>query len=330
MKFSSFNYKLPKEFIAQKPAKPRDACRLIVLKGNKILHKKFYNITDFLKAGDVLVLNKSKVMPARLRGKKLTGAKAEFIVVNKTRKGYECRIKSKRLKIGNEFIFRNNLKAKVTGKHNDTFIVKFNKPNLSNLLSKIGELPTPPYIKQKVKDKDYQTIYADTLGSFAAPTAGLHFTKTLLNKIKNKGVKLAFITLHIDISTFLPIRTENFSSYKTGKEFFHIDKKNANVINNCKNKIIAVGTTTLKALESSCKNRKIIPKKGYSDLFIYPSYKFKTKVKALITNFHLPSSSLLLLTSAFAGKNRLLKAYKEAIKKRYRFYSLGDGMIIFK
>ncbi|MAG08476.1 tRNA preQ1(34) S-adenosylmethionine ribosyltransferase-isomerase QueA [Candidatus Woesearchaeota archaeon] len=335
MNLSSFNYKLPKELIAQTPSRPKDSCNLMVLKGSKTLHKKFYNILDLLEPGDVLVLNKSKVIPARLKGKKTTGTKAEFIITNKTKQGfYECSIKSKRLKIGNEFIFSNNLKAKLISENTPTtFLVKFNNPNLNTLLKKIGELPTPPYIKQKVKPQDYQTIYASAPGSFAAPTAGLHFTKKLLKKIKDKGVKLAFITLHIDISTFLPISEQDITKHKTGKECFHITKTAADTINSCKpaNKIIAVGTTTLKALESSSyKKGKLLPKKDCSELFIYPSYKFKSKVSALITNFHLPKSSLLLLTSAFAGTKRLLKAYKTAVKKKYRFYSLGDGMIIFK
>ena len=334
MNLSSFNYTLPQQLIAQKPSKPRDSCNLMVLKGSKTLHKEFYDIIDFLEPGDVLVLNKSKVIPARLRGKKTTGTKVEFIITNKVKPNlYECSIKSKRLKIGNEFIFKNNLKAKIISENNNnTFLVKFNNPNLNSLLKKIGELPTPPYIKEKVKDEDYQTVYASDSGSFAAPTAGLHFTKSLLSKIKKKGVKIAFITLHIDISTFLPINEQDITKHKTGKECFHITKTAADTINSCKtgNKIIAVGTTTLKALESSCQRGKIISQKGCSELFIYPSYKFKSKVSALITNFHLPKSSLLLLTSAFAGKNRLLKAYSQAVKKKYRFYSLGDGMMIFK
>jgi S-adenosylmethionine:tRNA ribosyltransferase-isomerase len=335
MNLSSFNYNLPKELIAQALTKPRDSCNLMVIKGNKVLHKKFYNILDLLNPGDVLVLNKSKVLPARLTGKKTTGTKAEFIITNKIKPDlYECSIKSKRLKIGNKFIFKNNLKAKIISENTSTtFLVKFNNPNLNNLLKKIGELPTPPYIKQKVKPQDYQTIYASTPGSFAAPTAGLHFTKKLIKKIKDKGIKLAFITLHIDISTFLPITEEDITKHKTGKECFHITKTAADTINSCKpsNKIIAVGTTTLKALESSSyKDGKLLPQKGCSELFIYPSHKFKSKVSALITNFHLPKSSLLLLTSAFAGKKRLLSAYNQAVKKNYRFYSLGDGMIIFK
>lgn len=333
MKISEFDYILPKEFIAQHPAEPRSSSKLMILDKDKIEHKRFSDIVDYLEKDDVLVINITKVEPLKLIGKKSTGGKAEIFISKKIKgRTFESRIKTSNPKIGNIFLFKNNLIAEIIGKKEDVFILKFNKEISKKILKDVGEMPLPPYIKEKLSDKkQYQTIYAKKSGSIAAPTAGFHFTEELLNKIKNKGVKIANVCLHISFSTFLPVREENLENHKMDREYFEISKKDADIINNCKGRLFVVGTTSLKTLESACnENGKIISQKNYSNLFIYPGYKFKSKASALITNFHLPKSTLLLLVCAFAGKERIFNAYKIAIKNKYRFYSFGDGMMIFK
>ena len=322
LNLEEYNYHLPQELIAQSAFHPRDYCKLIILKEEKIEHKIFHEIIDYLEKGDVLVLNETKVQHCKISGKKETGGEVELILVrNLGDNDYETRIKGRGLREGVKFFFKNN-SAIITKREEDIFYVKFDK----DLKSEDLELLTPPYIKNKVPEEDYQTVFAKIPGSLAAPTAGLHFTPELLKKIEKKGVKIAKVQLDISFETFLPIRDVN--NHKTGREYFTVDEKNAAIINS--GKIIAVGTTTVKCLESCCwENGKILPSKGMSEIFIQPGYRFKAPLKAMFTNFHLPKSSLLLLTSAFAGKERLLKAYEEAVRKNYRFFSLGDAMLIF-
>ena len=323
MQLSDFDYHLPKELIAQSGFEPRDSSKLMIL-NDEIEHKRFYNIVNYLEEGDVVVLNDSKVVPARIIGKKETGGKVEVLIIRRINEDYECLVKGKNIKEGTKLFFK-NVSGVVKNKKGFKYLIGFNKEiNLQSM----GEMPTPPYIKEKLLDqKRYNTVYAKKNGSVAAPTAGLHFTKNLIQKIKNKGVKIAYITLHVGVGTFLPVRTEKIEEHKMEKEYFKINKKNVEIINNAK-KVVAVGTTVVRALESSCKDSKIIPKEGWTDLFIYPGCKFKSKISYLLTNFHLPKSTLFLLVCAFAGRERIFKAYKNAIENSYRFYSFGDAMII--
>ncbi len=321
MNLSQYNYNLPEELIAQKAHHPRDYCKLLVLR-DKVLHKKFYEIIDFLEAGDVLVINETKVKRCKLMGNKETGSPVEVTLVKRLEDNvYETRIKGKP-RVGRELIFE-NLTGKIIKQEGDAFFVKFDR----EIKEDECELLTPPYIKETIPEEDYQTTYAKIPGSLAAPTAGLHFTPKLLKKIEEKGIRIARIQLDISFSTFLPIR--DFENHSTGKEYFCLDEKNAEIINS--GNIIAVGTTVVKCLEScNWENNKIIPTEGISEIFIKPGHQFKANIKAMLTNFHLPQSSLLLLTSAYAGRERLLAAYEKAVKNKYRFFSLGDGMLIIK
>ncbi|MBW2963388.1 tRNA preQ1(34) S-adenosylmethionine ribosyltransferase-isomerase QueA [Candidatus Woesearchaeota archaeon] len=321
VRLEDYDYDLPKEMIAQEVFRPRDHCKLLVLRDG-IEHKKFFEVVDYFDEGDVLVLNETKVSAAKLVGQKSTGGKVEVILTGEKDGVYEGRIKGSKIKEGTELVF-GDLKGVVVKRDNDIFFIKFdNKLDKKNLI-----VPTPPYVKKEVPEEDYQTVYAKEEGSLAAPTAGLHFTEELLEKIKAKGVKIAKIKLDISYETFLPVR--DIESHSTGKEAFEIDAKNAAIINS--GKIIAVGTTVVKCLESAdWENRKVLPSKGVSEIFIKPGHEFKSDIKAMITNFHLPKSSLLLLAAAYAGRERILAAYEEAVRKNYRFYSLGDAMMIFK
>jgi len=324
MKLSDFDYHLPKHLIAQSPVEQRDNSKLMIVDG-RIRHKMFYNLPDYLESGDVVVLNDSMVVPARIIGKKETGGRVEVLIIKNIDKNYECLIKGKNIRTGMKIIFSDEISGMVVGRTNHRFIMAFNEEiNLHN----IGEMPTPPYIKEKLLDqKRYNTIYAKSKGSIAAPTAGLHFTKNLIRKIKDKGVKIAYITVHVGPGTFLPITAEKIEEHKMEEEYFRIDEENAEIINNAK-RVVAVGTTVVRALESSCVNGEIVSKEGMTGLFIYPGYKFKSKINYLLTNFHLPKSTLLLLVCAFAGKERTFKAYKNAIENNYGFYSFGDAMMI--
>ncbi|MBI2661868.1 tRNA preQ1(34) S-adenosylmethionine ribosyltransferase-isomerase QueA [Candidatus Woesearchaeota archaeon] len=325
MNLEYYNYYLPLELIAQEAVHPRDHCKLMVLYNEKIEHKKFHEIVDYLQKDDILVVNETKVQHCKILGKKETGARVEVTIVrNLGNNNYETRIKGGKLREGVLLIFKCN-KARIMKRQDDCFFLEFEKP----LQTKELEILTPPYIKKKVRERDYQTVFAKNLGSLAAPTAGLHFTKKLMSKIQKKGVKIAKVQLNISFETFLPVRDVN--NHKTGKEYFIIDKRNAGIINSNPKNIVAVGTTVVKCLEScNWNNDKIIPTTGDSHIFIKPGYEFKMPCKAMITNFHLPKSSLLLLTAAFAGRQGLLKAYEEAVKLKYRFFSLGDAMIIFR
>jgi S-adenosylmethionine:tRNA ribosyltransferase-isomerase len=326
-----YDYLLPKHLIAQSAFHPRDHCKLLVLNSDgKIEHRRFYELVDYLQPGDVLVVNETKVKPAKLIGTKETGGKVE-VILTRERKPlvFECRIKGSNIKVGSILRF-SPTPAEVLARDKDFFIIVFaHQPSPQEL-----QLPTPPYVKLPIPEQDYQTIFARYPGSLAAPTAGLHFTPGLLKKIRQKRVNITKIRLDISYETFLPVR--DLATHATGKEYFKLDKENAKRINQAK-RIIAVGTTVVKCLES-CRwskgkdgeKREVIPAQGYSQLFIRPGYQFKAPIKALITNFHLPKSSLLLLTCAFGGRERILRAYEEAIKNNYRFYSLGDGMMIWK
>jgi S-adenosylmethionine:tRNA ribosyltransferase-isomerase len=334
MKLCDFNYYLPKYLVAQSPIEPRDASRLMVLRQN-IEHKYFADIIDYFGKGDTLVLNDSRVIQAKLSGRKSTGGHVEALVISKTSAGYECLVQGKNIREGTKLHF-GELVATILDVRRDCnkarYLVDFNcNGNLNEILDMIGDAPLPPYIKKKLEDKNrYQTVYSREKGSIAAPTAGLHFTKELLNVIMEKGVNIAYITLHVSLGTFTPVKVEEIENHIMEPEYVSISAENARLINENRGKLIAVGTTTVKALESMCMKGKIIPNDGFSQLFIYPPYKFKFPVDAIVTNFHLPRSTLLMLVSAFAGRERLLSAYNNAILNSYRFYSFGDAMLIFR
>ena len=344
---NDYNYELPDDLIAQKPVDQRDRSNLLFLdkETGKLSHHKFYEIYDLLLPTDVLVLNDTRVIPARLLGKKNTGGKAEVFILDypgdrKNAAGDElvlrCLIKtSKRPKNGTPLIFDRGLQARVVDCQQGIYTVEFScKDNFENLLDSIGHVPLPPYIKRNDNKDDrtsYQTVYASQKGAVAAPTAGLHFSKTLLKKIAEKGIGIVTITLHVGYGTFLPVRVSDIRDHKIHSEWYSISKDTADAINRAKTKgrrIIAVGTTCVRALEYASDDQGNLAYGGGScDLFIYPGYRFKV-VDAMITNFHLPKSTLLMLVSAFAGRENILTAYRTAIDKKYRLFSYGDAMLI--
>ncbi|SHH53250.1 S-adenosylmethionine--tRNA ribosyltransferase-isomerase [Caloranaerobacter azorensis DSM 13643] len=340
MRRQDFYFDLPEELIAQYPIEKRDSSRLMVLdkKTGAIEHKEFRDIIDYLNKGDCLVLNDTRVIPARLFGQKEdTGGKIEFLLLNRVEKDkWQVLVKpGKRARIGTTFVFGDGLlKADVLDIDEEGVrIVEFKYDGIfEEVLDKLGEIPLPPYIKQKLEDRErYQTVYSKKEGSAAAPTAGLHFTDELLEKIKEKGVEIVYITLHVGLGTFRPVKVDNLDEHKMHSEFFEVSDKAANTINEIKKKggkIIAVGTTTTRTLESSSNSEGlVVPKKGWTDIFIYPGYKFKI-IDKLITNFHLPESTLIMLVSALAGRENVLRAYNIAVKEKYRFFSFGDAMLI--
>jgi len=323
MNLNNYSYSLPESLIAQKPTIPKDNCRLLIL-DKKIQHHKFKNIIEFLKKGDVLVLNDTKVTYSKIYGQKETGSKAEVILLKKLKDNiFEAKIKTKNPLINTKILFKGGFAKIISQKNIDTFIIELSNIKILNE----AVLPTPPYIKSKIKDSDYQTIFSKKEGSLAAPTAGLHFTKSLLKKIEQKGIKIVYITLHVSYGTFKNI--DNIKEYIMDPEYYEISQNSAETINNRSGRLIVCGTTTLKALETSSKNKKIIPGNNWSTIFIYPPYNFKSGTDILITNFHLPKSTLILLTCAFGGTKRILNAYNTAVKKNYKFYSLGDAMMIY-
>ena len=340
MKTEDFNFDLPEHLIAQTPLDQRDDSKLLVLdkETGSIEHKHFYNIVDMLNENDILVLNDTKVIPARLYGiKEDTNAHIELLMLKEIAKDeWECLVKpAKRVKIGTKIYFGNHdIEAICTNELEEgirTFKLKYDGI-LYEVLSRLGEMPLPPYIHEKLKDKNrYQTVYAKCEGSAAAPTAGLHFTPELLEKIKNKGIKIEYITLHVGLGTFRPVNVEDVTKHKMHSEFYMMNKETANVLNEAKKsnkRIISVGTTTTRTLETIVSlYGEFRECSGWTDIFIYPGYEFKA-IDALITNFHLPKSTLLMLVSALAGKENILKAYNEAIKCEYRFFSFGDSMFI--
>ena len=339
---SDFDYNLPAKLIAQEPVNPRDAAKLLIVdKTNKKLeHKKFSDLVDYLNKGDILVVNDSKVFPARLFGhKKNTGGAVEVFLHKKVSdNSWECLLGG-RVSAGLVIVLADNFEAVVKENNQDgTWLVEFNKTGAAFFaaVTKIGHLPLPPYIKrikdQKEDKRNYQTVYADKdkIGSVAAPTAGLHFTPRLLKKIKEKGIIVERVTLHVGLGTFSPVKTENILEHKMHSEFAEIDKQTIKRLKKAKDKnqrIIAVGTTSCRTLESWGQAGMPAEFSCWTDIFIYPGYKFKV-IDALITNFHLPKSTLLMLVSALAGKKFIEKAYQEAIDNSYRFFSYGDAMFI--
>lgn len=341
MNIEEFDYDLPKELIAQTPLEDRSSSRLLVLNKNngKVKHEHFYNIVNYLKKGDVLVLNDTKVIPARLIGvKEETGAVIELLLLkdigNDT---WECLSRpAKRLKVGTIVSFGDGmLKATITKKLDEGMVqVKLSYDGiLMEILDKLGTMPLPPYIHEKLENKDrYQTVYAKNIGSAAAPTAGLHFTEELLKEIEKMGVIVCFVTLHVGLGTFRPVEVENILEHHMHSEFYVMDEKTANILNEAKRdgrRIIAVGTTSTRTLETiaSKNDGHFVACSGNTDIFIYPGYTFKG-IDCLITNFHLPKSTLVMLVSALAGRENILQAYQEAIANKYRFFSFGDAMFI--
>ena len=340
MKVTDFDYELPEELIAQTPIKKRDESRLMILnrKNQTIEHKIFRDIIDYLKPGDVLVRNNTKVIPARLYGKKETGANVEFLLLNNIEKDiWETIVRpGNKLHVGTKVIFGDGiLVAEILDiMPGGTRKVEFKYKGIFNeILDEIGLMPLPPYIHENLKEKDrYQTVYAKYEGSAAAPTAGLHFTEDLLEKIKQKGIEIANVTLHVGIGTFRPVKEETVEAHKMHSEHFYIKQEDVEKINKAKQekrRVIAVGTTSCRVLESIADEKTGMVKQIEDDtqIFIYPGYKFKC-IDGLITNFHLPQSTLLMLVSALASKDFIMKAYKEAVKEKYRFFSFGDAMFI--
>lgn len=339
MKTSEFDYYLPEELIAQHPTSKRDEARMMVLDRytGKREDKYFYDIIDYLKAGDVLVMNDTRVIPARLFGHRPEKEeKIEVFLLNNIEGSkWEVLVRpGKKMKIGTEVIFSDELSCKVIDiKEDGNRIVEFNFEGIFNeILERLGNMPLPPYIKEKLKDnEDYQTVYSKNPGSVAAPTAGLHFTTELLEKIEGKGVKLAYLTLNVGLGTFRPVNEDEITNHKMHSEFYTLNKETADILNEAKSegrRIIAVGTTSIRTLESVYKkNNKICEDSGWTDIFIYPGFEFKV-VDAIITNFHLPKSTLIMLIAAFTSKDIILDAYNDAVSKNYRFFSFGDCMFI--
>lgn len=340
MKVSDFNFYLPEEQIAQHPLEKRDEARLMVLdkKNGNIEHKVFKDIIDYLEEGDCLVLNDTRVLPARLFGfKEGSGGKIEFLLLKRKEKDvWETLVKpGKKAQIGSRFVFGNGeLKAEVIDiVAEGSRIIRFEYQGIfEEVLDKLGQMPLPPYIKEKLEDKEmYQTVYSKEQGSAAAPTAGLHFTRQLLSAIEKKGVKIAFLTLHVGLGTFRPVKVEDINNHIMHSEYYSLCKESAEIINSCKEKggrIISVGTTSTRTLETiGDENSRVMEKSGWTEIFIYPGYKFKI-VDALITNFHLPKSTLLMLVSALSNRDIIINAYNTAVKEKYRFFSFGDAMFI--
>lgn len=340
MKTSDFYYDLPEELIAQTPVEPRDSSRMMVYnrKTKEVLHKHFYDVIDFLNEGDALIVNDSRVLPARIYGTKIpTGANVEFLLLKQVKdKVWETLVKpGKKARTGDSFTFGDGI---MTGKVIDVLedgnrIVEFKcDSNFYETLDKIGQMPLPPYIHEKLKDKErYQTVYSHELGSAAAPTAGLHFTDELLEKIKAKGIKIGYVTLHVGLGTFRPVKVDDVTTHKMHSEHYEVPEETAKLIEETKKngkRVIAVGTTSCRTLESVAKEYdKVVPCEGWTDIFIYPGFEFKV-LDGLITNFHLPESTLIMLVSAFAGYDEVMGIYKEAVKEKYRFFSFGDSMFI--
>ena len=340
MKTSDFKFDLPQELIAQVPIEDRASSRLMVLdkETGNIEHKVFRDIIEYLNPGDCLVLNNTRVIPARLIGEKLeTGGKIEFLLLKRTEEDtWQALVKpGKRAKVGTKFSFGN---GKLIGEVVDlsdegSRIIKFHYDGIfEEILDELGNMPLPPYITARLDEKErYQTVYSKHNGSAAAPTAGLHFTEELLNKIKEKGVDIAFVTLHVGLGTFRPVKVEDVLNHKMHSEYYMVSQEAADKINRAKENgknVICVGTTSCRTIESACnEDGKMKETSGWTEIFIYPGYKFKVLDK-LITNFHLPESTLIMLVSAICGKDNVLNAYNEAVKERYRFFSFGDAMLL--
>ena len=342
LRTDEFNYYLPEQFIAQEPVEKRDQSRLMVLnrQAEKIEHHHFYEITDYFSKGDVLIVNETKVIPARLTAVRSTGAHVEiFLIQERTDKCWEVLVKpGRKVRVGETLKFKDSIVQAYIKERTSTGgrIIEFlNIDRFSDWLETYGQVPLPPYIRRTEEDKDkerYQTVFAKKDGAVAAPTAGLHFTDQLLEKLKNIGVNIAPLILHVGLGTFRPVQSELIIDHKMDAEFFALDENTARLINNARqgnHKIVATGTTSVRALESAdVINGMIQPTSKWTNIFIYPPYQFKW-VDAMITNFHLPQSTLLMLVSAFAGKSLIMNAYQQAIENNYRFYSYGDAMFIY-
>lgn len=340
MNTKDFYFNLPPELIAQTPLKERTASRLLVLnrETGELAHRHFYDIIDYLNEGDCLVMNNTRVIPARLYGaKEGTGGKIEFLLLKRIEGNkWEVILKpGRRAKVGTRFTFGDGLLTAeiLEQKEDGGRIVEFFYDGIwEELLDRLGEMPLPPYIKEKLDDRErYQTVYSKIKGSAAAPTAGLHFTDELLEKIRAKGIKTAFLTLHVGLGTFRPVSVENVESHVMHSEYYEVSEETAKTVNETRKaggRIIAVGTTSVRTLETcTTENGELLAKSGETKIFIYPGYKFKA-VDALITNFHLPESTLLMLVSAFSDKETILRAYETAVSEKYRFFSFGDAMFI--
>lgn len=335
MRISDFDYDLPPELIAQEPIAERDRSRLLVIRrGNgEIEHKRFADITELLRPGDLLALNDTRVTATRLKGAKQTGGKVEALLLRKLGENrYEAMVKpGRRVDVGSEIVFGDGaLSAEVVERTEaGGRILEFQSADCDGAIANIGEVPLPPYIHRKLKDGErYQTIYAEHGGSAAAPTAGLHFTPAILEKIRQMGVGTTFVTLSVGIATFRPVRCENILDHEMHSETFSVSAESAEAINTRRGRVVVVGTTTARALESvAVERRKVVPRTGSTKLFITPGYEFRI-VDALVTNFHMPKSTLLMMVCALAGTDLIQKAYAEAVRERYRFLSFGDAMFI--
>lgn len=340
MKTSDFYYDLPQELIAQTPIEPRDMSRLMVIDKNtgEVEHKIFKDLIDYLRPDDCLILNDTRVIPARIYGvKKETGAVVEFLLLKQSENNvWECLCKpGKRAKIGTEFVFGDGIVecevVDITDDGNRKVQFKCDSKEIYTILDKIGKMPLPPYITEELQNGElYQTVYSKELGSAAAPTAGLHFTKEMLKKIEDKGIKIGYVTLHVGLGTFRPVKVDDVSNHKMHSEHYHISKETADLINDTKKnggRVIAVGTTSTRTLESvATKNGCICEDEDDTSIFIYPGYEFKC-IDGLVTNFHLPESTLIMLISAFAGYDNVMNAYKIAVEEKYRFFSFGDACL---
>lgn len=338
MKTSDFYYDLPQELIAQTPMEPRDMSRLMVIDKNtgEVEHKIFKDLIDYLRPGDCLILNDTRVIPARIYGvKKETGAVVEFLLLKQSENNvWECLCKpGKRAKIGTEFVFGDGIVecevVDITDDGNRKVQFKCDSKEIYTILDKIGKMPLPPYITEELQNGElYQTVYSKELGSAAAPTAGLHFTEEMLKRIEDKGIKIGYVTLHVGLGTFRPVKVDDVKNHKMHSEHYHISKETADLINDTKKnggRVIAVGTTSTRTLESvATKNGCICEDEDDTSIFIYPGYEFKC-IDGLVTNFHLPESTLIMLISAFAGYDNVMNAYKIAVKEKYRFFSFGDA-----
>lgn len=341
MKLEEFDFYLPEELIAQTPLLKRDTSKLLTInrKENTYEHKVFSDIIDYFNPGDTLVLNNTRVMPARLYGqKKDTGAAIEVLLLkNKEHNTWECLVKpAKRIKVGSIVSFGDGImEAECVKVLDDGFrYFEFKYEGIfQERLDELGTMPLPPYIKERLTDKErYQTVYSKEVGSSAAPTAGLHFTNELLDKIKQKGVNIVYLTLHVGLGTFRPVSVENIEEHDMHSEYYTLDEETANVINETKKnggRVFSVGTTSTRTLETIARDNdgEIVPASGWTNIFIYPGFEFKC-VDGLITNFHLPKSSLIMLVSAFYNREKVLELYKIAVENKYRFFSFGDAMII--
>lgn len=338
MKKSDFYFDLPEELIAQTPLQQRDSSRLLCLNKNtgELVHQHFYELPDYLREGDCLVLNDSRVLPARLIGGRITGGSVELVLLRDLGEGrWECLSRpGRKTKPGTELIFGNGeLKATVEEvAEGGNRIVKFHYEGIFlEVLERLGKMPLPPYITEELKDSErYQTVYSKEVGSAAAPTAGLHFTQELLETIRKKGVNICYVTLHVGLGTFRPVKEEEIEDHPMHSEFCIIPEETARIVNETKKnggRVICVGTTSCRTVESFTRDGQLQPESGWTNIFIYPGYKFKC-IDALVTNFHLPESTLIMLVSALAGRENVLNAYNTAVREKYRFFSFGDAMLI--